>query len=99
MPDSFFRRPQPVTTCYLTKLLGNDAVKSHITRYEPELIEHFGLVVKTVSIEEAVQHQLEADGGFEEDPDSNDQPNTEIPLPDSENNNETQKQDGDDPSD
>ena len=87
-----------MTTCYLTKLLGNDAVTNHITRYEPELIEHFGLVVKTVSIEEAVQHQLEADGGFEEDPDSNDQPNTEIPLPNSENNNETQKQDGDDPS-
>ena len=48
---------------YLTKLLGNDAVKSYITRHEPEILEHFELVVNTVSMEEAVQQQLEADGG------------------------------------
>ena len=51
---------------YLTKLLGNDAVKSYITRHEPEILEHFELVVNTVSMEEAVQQQLEADGEFEE---------------------------------
>lgn len=50
----------------LTKLLGNDAVKSYITRHEPEILEHFELVVNTVSMEEAVQQQLEADGEFEE---------------------------------
>lgn len=53
---------------YLTKLLGNDAVKSYITRHEPEILEHFELVVNTVSMEEAVQQQLEADGEFEEPP-------------------------------
>ena len=53
---------------YLTKLLGNDAVKSYITRHEPEILEHFELVVNTVSMEEAVQQQLEADGEFEEAP-------------------------------
>lgn len=75
---------------YLTKLLGNDAVKSYITRHEPEILEHFELVVNTVSMEEAVQQQLEADGEFEEDPDSNDQPTAESTHSDSENDNETQ---------
>ncbi len=74
---------------YLTKLLGNDAVKSYITRHEPEILEYFELVVNTVSMEEAVQQQqLEAAGEFEEDPGSNDQPAAEnIPL-DSELDNE-----------
>ena len=79
---------------YLTKLLGNDAVKSYITRHEPEILEHFELVVNTVSMEEAVQQQLEADGEFEEDPDSNDQPAAESTHSDSENDNETQDQEG-----
>ncbi len=74
---------------YLTKLLGNDAVKSYITRHEPEILEHFELVVNTVSMEEAVQQQLEADGEFEEDPGSNDQPAAESTPPESENDNET----------
>ncbi len=74
---------------YLTKLLGNDAVKSYITRHEPEILEHFELVVNTVSMEEAVQQQLVADGELEEDSDSNDQPATENMPPDSENDNET----------
>lgn len=75
---------------YLTKLLGNDAVKSYITRHEPEILEHFELVVNTVSMEEAVQQQLEADGEFEDDPDSNnDHPAAETAPPDSENDNET----------
>lgn len=53
---------------YLTKLLGNDAVKSHITRHEPEILDYFEWVVNTVSMQEAVQQQLEADGEFEEPP-------------------------------
>lgn len=74
---------------YLTKLLGNDAVRSYITRHEPEILEHFELVVNTVSMEEAVQQQLEADGEFEEDPDSDASPTPENTHPDSENGNET----------
>jgi len=57
---------QVVAKGYLTKLLGNEAVKSYITRHEPEILEHFELVVNTVSMEEAVLQQLEADGEFEE---------------------------------
>ena len=53
---------------YLAKLLGNDVVKSYITRHELEILEHFELVVNTVSMEEAVQQQQEADGEFEEPP-------------------------------
>lgn len=79
---------------YLTKLLGNDAVKSYITRHEPEILEHFELVVNTVSMEEAVQQQLEADGEFEDDPDSNDPPAAENTPFDSENDTETQDQEG-----
>ena len=79
---------------YLTKLLGNDAVKSYITRHEPEILEHFELVVNTVSMEEAVQQQLEADGELEEDPDSNEQPAAENTSPNSENDTETQDQEG-----
>jgi hypothetical protein len=42
---------------YLTKLISNPAVKSFIERQEPEILEHFELVVNTVSMEEAVQQQ------------------------------------------
>ena len=62
-PDDYSARPPD--DAYLVKLLGNDAVKSYITRHEPEILEHFELVVNTVSMEEAVQQQLEADGEFE----------------------------------
>jgi hypothetical protein len=79
---------------YLTKLLGNEAVKSYITRHEPEILEQFELVVNTVSMEEAVQQQLEADGEFEDDPENNDQPAAENMAPDPENGNETQEQEG-----
>ena len=72
---------------YLTKLLGNEAVKSYIFRHEPEILEQFELVVNTVSMEEAVQQQMEADGELEEDPESNDQPAVETTSPDSENDN------------
>lgn len=34
---------------YLTKLLGNDAVKSYITQHEPGILEHSELVVNTVA--------------------------------------------------
>jgi RepB plasmid partitioning protein len=74
---------------YWTKLLGNDAVKSHITRQKPEILKHIELVVNTVSMEEAVQQQQAADCEFEDDPDSNYQPAAEVMLPDSENDNET----------
>jgi hypothetical protein len=79
---------------YLTKLLGDDAVKSYITRHEPEILEHFELVVNTVSMEEAVQQQLEADGEFEEGADGDDQPTPENTHPDSENDNETSEPGG-----
>ena len=42
---------------YLTKLLANAAVKTFIERQEPEILEHFELVVNTVSMEEAVQQK------------------------------------------
>jgi len=79
---------------YLTKLLGNDVVKSYITRHEPEILEHFELVVNTVSMEEAVQQQLEADGDFEEDADGDDQPTPENIRPNAENGNETSEPGG-----
>ena len=46
---------------YLTKLLANEAVKSYIGRHEPEILTHLGLVVNTVSMEEAVQQRQEAE--------------------------------------
>jgi ParB-like chromosome segregation protein Spo0J len=46
---------------YLTKLLANEAVKSYIGRHEPEILTHLKLVVNTVSMEEAVQQQQEAE--------------------------------------
>lgn len=39
---------------YLTKLLENQAVKAYIDKHEPEILEHFELVVNTVSMEEAL---------------------------------------------
>jgi len=44
---------------YLTRLLANAAVKSYIGRHAPEILEHFELVVNTVSMEEALQRQAE----------------------------------------
>jgi hypothetical protein len=54
------RRHEYARYC-LTKLLGNEAVKSYITRHEPEILEHYELVVNIVSMEQAVLQQLEAD--------------------------------------
>ena len=45
------------TTCYLAKLLANEAVKSFVGNQAPEILEHFEMVVNTVSMEEAVQQQ------------------------------------------
>jgi hypothetical protein len=45
---------------YLTKLLSNGAVKSYISRHEPEILTHLELVVNTVSMEEAVQQQAQS---------------------------------------
>ena len=49
---------------YLTKLVSNTAIKSYIGRTEPEILEHFELVVNTVSMEEALQqNEAEEAGG------------------------------------
>ena len=45
---------------YLIKLLANAAVKTFIERQEPEILEHFELVVNTVSMEEALQQKQTA---------------------------------------
>jgi hypothetical protein len=42
---------------YLTKLLVNAAVKSHIEGKQPEILIHLDLVANTVSMEEAVQQR------------------------------------------
>lgn len=39
---------------YLAKLLENDEVKAYVDKHEPEILEHFELVVNTVSMEEAI---------------------------------------------
>ena len=46
---------------YLAKLLCNEAVKSFVGSHAPEILEHFEMVVNTVSMEEAVQQQGPAD--------------------------------------
>ena len=42
---------------YLTKLLANAAIRSFIERQEPEILEHFELVLNTVSMEEAIEQK------------------------------------------
>ena len=58
---------------YLTKLIANPAVKSYIGRHAPEILEHFELVVNTLSMEEALQQQAEAaaDNDRDQDQDRN----------------------------
>ena len=41
----------------IAKLLANEAVKNFVDRQEPEILEHFEMVVNTVSMEEAVQQE------------------------------------------
>ena len=45
---------------YLTKLLANAAIRSFIERQEPEILEHFELVLNTVSMEEAIEQKQTA---------------------------------------
>lgn len=47
---------------YLTKLVLNEAVKSYIGRHAPEILEHFELIVNTVSMEEAEEAENGAAG-------------------------------------
>ena len=42
---------------YLSKLLGNEAVRSYITRHAAEILEQFDLVLNTVSMEEALEQE------------------------------------------
>lgn len=44
---------------YLTKLIGNPAVRSYLDRHAPEILEHFELVANTASMEEALQQQAD----------------------------------------
>ena len=71
---------------YLTKLVGNDAVKSFISRHEPEILEQFELVVNTVSMEEAVQQQQELAGEVEDDLETDDAPAAVVELSDLKSN-------------
>jgi len=71
---------------YLTKLVGNDAVKSFIFRHEPEILEQFELVVNTVSMEEAVQQQQELAGEVEDDLETGDAPADGVELSDLKSN-------------
>jgi RepB plasmid partitioning protein/ParB/Sulfiredoxin domain len=48
---------------YLTKLVSNPAVKSYIGRHASEILEHFELVVNTISMEEALQRQAAEEAG------------------------------------
>jgi hypothetical protein len=45
----------------LNLVLANEAVKTFVTRQEPEILMHFEMVVNTVSMEEAVQQQPVSD--------------------------------------
>ncbi|MDP4033670.1 MAG: hypothetical protein Q8P60_12605, partial [Pseudorhodobacter sp.] len=42
---------------YLSKLLGNEAVRAYISRHALEILEQFDLVLNTVSMEEALEHE------------------------------------------
>ena len=46
---------------FLTKLLSNESVKDYIGRNASEILDHFELVVNTVSMEEALQQQQDGD--------------------------------------
>ena len=45
---------------YLTKLVGNEAVRSWLSRHAPEILEQFDLVINTTSMEEAMEQQARA---------------------------------------
>ena len=48
---------------YLTKMLGNVAVRSWLSRHAPEILEQFDLVINTTSMEEAMEQQALDEGG------------------------------------
>jgi hypothetical protein len=50
---------------YLTKLVGNEAVRSWLSRHAPEILEQFDLVINTTSMEEAMEQQAREEDGME----------------------------------
>lgn len=48
---------------YLTKQVGNEAVRSCLSRHAPEILEQFDLVINTTSMEEAMEQQARDEGG------------------------------------
>jgi hypothetical protein len=50
---------------YLTKMVGNEAVRSWLSRHAPEILEQFDLVINTTSMEEAMEQQARAEDGME----------------------------------
>jgi ParB-like chromosome segregation protein Spo0J len=50
---------------YLTKLVGNDAVRSWLSRHAPEILEQFDLVINTTSMEEAMEQRAREEDGME----------------------------------
>ena len=50
---------------YVTKLVGNEAVRSWLTRTAPEILEQFELVINTTSMEEALDQQAQEEGQFD----------------------------------
>jgi hypothetical protein len=47
---------------YLTKLVGNEAVRYWLSRHAPEILEQFDLVINTTSMEEALEQQAREGG-------------------------------------
>ena len=47
---------------YITKLVGNEAVRSWLARTAPEILEQFELVINTTSMEEALDQQAQEEG-------------------------------------
>lgn len=50
---------------YLTKLVGNEAVQSWLSRHAPEILEQFVLVINTTSMEEAMEQQAREESGWD----------------------------------
>jgi len=46
---------------YLTKLMGNGAVRSWLNRHAPDIGEQFDLVINTTSMEEALEQEARGD--------------------------------------
>jgi hypothetical protein len=50
---------------YLTKLVGNEAVRSWLSRHAPEILEQFDLVINTTSMEEAMEQRAREEPGLD----------------------------------